>query len=38
VTHEPDVAAFCKRVVAFQDGRVVDDRPVGASGRREALA
>jgi putative ABC transport system ATP-binding protein len=25
VTHEPDIASFCKRVVRFLDGRVVDD-------------
>jgi putative ABC transport system ATP-binding protein len=25
VTHEPDIAAFCKRVVIFRDGQVVDD-------------
>ena len=25
VTHEPDIAAFCKRVVHFRDGQVVDD-------------
>jgi putative ABC transport system ATP-binding protein len=38
VTHEPDIAAFCKRVVAFQDGRIVDDRPVALPTRKEALA
>ncbi|HEY8312617.1 MAG TPA: ABC transporter ATP-binding protein [Candidatus Baltobacteraceae bacterium] len=26
VTHEPDIAAFAKRVVTFRDGRVVSDR------------
>jgi putative ABC transport system ATP-binding protein len=26
VTHEPEVAAFCGRVVVFRDGRVVSDR------------
>ena len=26
VTHEQDIAAFASRVVAFRDGRVVDDR------------
>ena len=26
VTHEPEVAAFCGRVVVFKDGRVVSDR------------
>ncbi|MCS7235284.1 MAG: ABC transporter ATP-binding protein [Armatimonadota bacterium] len=27
VTHEPDVAAFARRVVQFRDGRIVSDRP-----------
>jgi len=26
VTHEPDIASFCKRVVRFRDGQVVEDR------------
>jgi putative ABC transport system ATP-binding protein len=26
VTHEPDIADFCSRVVRFRDGRVVEDR------------
>jgi putative ABC transport system ATP-binding protein len=26
VTHEPDIAAFCRRTVSFQDGRLVEDR------------
>jgi putative ABC transport system ATP-binding protein len=26
VTHEPDIAEFCSRVVRFRDGRVVEDR------------
>jgi putative ABC transport system ATP-binding protein len=38
VTHEPDIAAYCQRMVTFQDGRIVDDRPVSHSGRREVLA
>jgi putative ABC transport system ATP-binding protein len=25
VTHEPDIATFCKRVVHFRDGRIYDD-------------
>jgi putative ABC transport system ATP-binding protein len=28
VTHEPDIAAYAKRQVAFRDGRVVRDEPV----------
>jgi putative ABC transport system ATP-binding protein len=28
VTHEPDVAAMCKRMVRMQDGRIVEDRPL----------
>lgn len=26
VTHEPDIAGFCQRVVRFLDGQIVDDR------------
>lgn len=26
VTHEPDIAAHCKRVIQLRDGKVVDDR------------
>ena len=25
VTHEPDIAGYCQRVVRFRDGRVLDD-------------
>ncbi|HNA80905.1 MAG TPA: ABC transporter ATP-binding protein [Thiobacillaceae bacterium] len=28
VTHEPDIAAFAKRVLVFRDGQVVEDRRV----------
>jgi len=32
VTHEPDIAAFSKRIVRFRDGRVVSDGPAGGEG------
>lgn len=28
VTHEPDIAAFARRIIKFSDGRVVDDQEV----------
>lgn len=28
VTHEPDIARHCKRIVTIKDGRIVDDEPV----------
>jgi putative ABC transport system ATP-binding protein len=28
VTHEPDIAAFSKRIIKFLDGRIVSDEPV----------
>jgi len=35
VTHEPDIATYCQRVVHFRDGQVIDDqvnpRPLSAS-------
>lgn len=27
VTHEPDIAVYCKRLVRFRDGRVIRDEP-----------
>ena len=36
VTHEPDIAEFATRVIAFRDGRVRSDRPV--LNRRDAAA
>ena len=35
VTHEPDVAAFARRILTFRDGRVVGDTPV-ANPKRAA--
>ncbi len=31
VTHEPDIAAYARRVLAFRDGRVLSDVPVPVS-------
>jgi predicted ABC-type transport system involved in lysophospholipase L1 biosynthesis ATPase subunit len=28
VTHEPDIAARCRRIVRLADGRIVSDQPV----------
>jgi putative ABC transport system ATP-binding protein len=27
VTHEPDIATYCSRTVAFKDGAIVSDQP-----------
>jgi putative ABC transport system ATP-binding protein len=27
VTHEPDIAAHCRRTIRVLDGRIVEDRP-----------
>jgi putative ABC transport system ATP-binding protein len=35
VTHEPDIAAYCGRVIRFRDGRVVDDQ-INSSPRSAA--
>jgi putative ABC transport system ATP-binding protein len=37
VTHEPDIAAFAKRVLTFRDGLVVDDHPVSAPRQAASL-
>jgi putative ABC transport system ATP-binding protein len=37
VTHEPDVADFASRIVAFRDGRVVRDTPNAAKDAAAAL-
>lgn len=29
VTHEPDIAAYSKRLIVFTDGRITEDRPIG---------
>ena len=36
VTHEPDIAAFSRRIIRFRDGRVVSDEPMipPETGRR----
>lgn len=36
VTHEPDIASYAARLIAFRDGRVRFDQPV--AGRRNAAA
>jgi ABC-type lipoprotein export system ATPase subunit len=33
VTHEPDIAAFARRLISFKDGRVVYDGPVKGGGK-----
>ncbi|HRF00540.1 MAG TPA: ABC transporter ATP-binding protein [Pirellulaceae bacterium] len=35
VTHEPDIAARCRRVIRLADGRVVSDETNGAAGKVE---
>ena len=42
VTHEPDIAAFSRRIVRFRDGRIVSDEPMkppetGSSALRDAM-
>jgi putative ABC transport system ATP-binding protein len=36
ITHEPDIAEYAERVIAFRDGRVLKDEPV--AHRRDATA
>ncbi|MBR3731049.1 MAG: ABC transporter ATP-binding protein, partial [Spirochaetales bacterium] len=28
VTHEPDIAEYCTRVVVMRDGNIIEDKPV----------
>ncbi len=35
VTHEPDIAEYASRIVAFRDGKVRGDRPVGIRRRAD---
>ncbi|MDP7090899.1 MAG: macrolide ABC transporter ATP-binding protein, partial [Dehalococcoidia bacterium] len=28
VTHDPEVAEAAKRIIAFRDGQIVEDRPI----------
>jgi putative ABC transport system ATP-binding protein len=37
VTHEPDIATYCSRMVTFRDGLVLADRPVTPASAEEAL-
>jgi putative ABC transport system ATP-binding protein len=37
VTHEPDIAAFAKRMISFRDGRIVADNPVANPKRAGAM-
>jgi putative ABC transport system ATP-binding protein len=37
VTHEPDIAQHCSRIVQFKDGQVVSDRPVEGPVSAEAV-
>ena len=36
VTHEPEVAAFTKRIVTFRDGKIVSDAPVTNQEKKDA--
>jgi putative ABC transport system ATP-binding protein len=36
VTHDPAIAAFCRRVVTVQDGQIVADEVVAEARRSEA--
>jgi putative ABC transport system ATP-binding protein len=32
VTHEHDIAGYCRRIIEFRDGRIIRDQAVGARG------
>jgi putative ABC transport system ATP-binding protein len=36
VTHEPDIAAYSKRIIRFLDGHIVSDDKMTKAGKREA--
>jgi putative ABC transport system ATP-binding protein len=36
VTHEPDIAAYCKRIVVFRDGQVLSDKVIDKPESAEA--
>jgi putative ABC transport system ATP-binding protein len=38
VTHEPDIAAFAKRVIVFRDGRIESDSPRAPLARKGEVA
>lgn len=35
ITHEPDIAAYAKRVITIRDGKIVSDLPRGKAGKRK---
>jgi len=37
VTHEPDVAAFTRRIVTFRDGKIISDAPVQKQAKTNLL-
>ena len=37
VTHEPDIAAFSRRIIKFLDGRLISDSPAGLSAQAGKL-